>query len=50
MWYALDLGFNSISTLQLRKKSVERCLCTTDQQSLIFVDKETPGYTYPIEI
>lgn len=44
VWYAPDLGFNLVSTIQLGKKGVEMWLRTPDQPSQILHDGVTLGY------
>ena len=44
IWYAPDLGFNLISTIQLGEKEVEIWLKTTDQPSQILHDEAILGY------
>ena len=48
VWYAPDLGFNLISTIQLGDKGVEMWLRTTDQPSQILHDGAILGYADPI--
>ena len=49
VWYAPDLGFNLISTIQLGEKGVEMWLRTTDQPSQILHDGAILGYADPID-
>ena len=48
IWYAPNLGFNLISTIQLGEKGVEMWLRTTDQSSQILHDRAILGYEDPI--
>ncbi len=48
-WYAPDLGFNIISTIQLGEKGIEIWLQTTDQPSQILHNGEILGYADPID-
>ena len=49
VWYAPDLGFNLISTIQLGEKGVEMWLQTTDQPSEILHDETILGYADSID-
>ena len=49
VWYAPDLSFNLISTIQLGEKGVEMWLRTTDQPSQILHDGTILGYADPID-
>lgn len=49
VWYAPDLGFNLISSIQLGKKGVEMWLRTTDQSSQILHNGDILGYADPID-
>lgn len=44
VWYAPDLGFNLVSTIQLGEKRVEMWLQTTNQLSQILHDGAILGY------
>ena len=49
VWYAPDLGFNLVSTIQLGKKGVEMWLQTSDRPSQILYDGTVLGYADPID-
>lgn len=49
VWYAPDIRYNFINTIQLGKKGVEMWLCTADQPSQILHNGSILGYADPID-
>ena len=49
VWYAPDLGYNLVSTIELGKKGIEMWLQASDRPSEVWHDESVLGYMDPVE-